>query len=199
MRSRLLAPPRRAALLLALTVALSIAVSIALSVAMSVAISVALPGTARAGEAAPVVADAALEARVLAIASELRCLVCQNQTIADSHAGLAVDLRQQIREMLGKGMSERDVLDYMTQRYGDFVLYRPPLRTTTALLWAGPAVLLLGGVAGLVLLLRRRQRMAPEAFDADLSEAADFDAPEPYSATATPPGRSAHGAARTRR
>ena len=172
---------------------------IALVVVLAAAMSLALPGAARAGEAAPVAADAALEARVLAIASELRCLVCQNQTIADSHAGLAVDLRQQIREMLGKGMSERDVLDYMTQRYGDFVLYRPPLKPTTALLWAGPAALLLGGVAGLVLLLRRRQRMAPEAFDTDPPDTGDFDAPEPYRATGAPPERSAHGAARTRR
>ena len=171
------------------------------------ALLIACCGGAIANEAAPAAADPALEARVLAIAAELRCLVCQNQTIADSHAGLAVDLRQQIRDMLGKGMSERDVLDYMTQRYGDFVRYRPPLKPTTALLWAGPAVLLLGSVVGLVVLLRRRQRLAPEAFDADAPAATDFgapeatdsDSPEPHVAITAPPSRSAHSAARTRR
>ena len=79
-------------------------------------------------------AEPQLEKRVMAVAVELRCLVCQNQTIADSNAGLAVDLRNQTREMLRAGKSEREVLDYMTARYGDFVLYRPPVKPTTALL-----------------------------------------------------------------
>ena len=92
--------------------------------------------------------DPALEARVMVIAEELRCLVCQNQTIADSHADLAVDLRNQIRDMLAKGQSPDQVRDYMTQRYGDFVLYRPPLKTSTVLLWAGPAVLLVAATQG---------------------------------------------------
>jgi cytochrome c-type biogenesis protein CcmH len=110
-------------------------------------------------------ADEALERRVLAIAAELRCLVCQNQTIADSHADLAVDLRRQITEMLQAGKTDREVLDFMTQRYGDFVLYRPPVKPTTALLWAGPALLLAGGAGALVWVLRRRAKMAPEAFE----------------------------------
>ena len=76
-----------------------------------------------------------LEKRVMAIAAELRCLVCQNQTIADSNAELAVDLRNQVREMLRKGQTQDDIVAYMTARYGDFVLYRPPLRQATALLW----------------------------------------------------------------
>jgi cytochrome c-type biogenesis protein CcmH len=93
-----------------------------------------------------------LDRRVMQLASELRCLVCQNQTIADSNADLAVDLRGQIRERLSKGASEREVLDFMVQRYGDFVLYKPPLKASTVLLWCGP-FLLLG--LGIVLLTRR--------------------------------------------
>lgn len=117
--------------------------------------------------APPAAADPALEKRVLAIAAELRCLVCQNETIAASHADLAVDLRNQVRQMLLQGRSEREILDYMTDRYGDFVLYRPPVKTTTALLWFGPALLLVGGLLALWLVLRRRARLAPEAFEAD--------------------------------
>jgi cytochrome c-type biogenesis protein CcmH len=122
---------------------------------------------ASAKEAAPASADPVLEERMLAVASELRCLVCQNQTIADSHADLAVDLRAQVREMLRKGQSEREIIDYMTARYGDFVLYRPPVKATTALLWYGPGLLLVGGLAALWLVLRRRSRLGPENFDPD--------------------------------
>lgn len=124
----------------------------------------------QAKEAAPAAQDPVLEARMLRIAAELRCLVCQNQTIADSNAGLAVDLRNQVREMLVRGQDDKQIIDYMTARYGDFVLYRPPLKATTALLWFGPVVLLLGGVITLALVLRRRSRMAPEMFEADESE-----------------------------
>jgi len=120
-----------------------------------------------AKEAAPEAADPALEARMTRITAELRCLVCQNQTIADSNAGLAVDLRRETRELLKQGKSDAEVVDYMTARYGDFVLYRPPLRTTTLLLWFGPALMLVGGAAVLVIVLRRRSRMAADAFDAD--------------------------------
>ena len=110
---------------------------------------------------------------MMQLANELRCLVCQNQTIADSNAGLAVDLRQQIREMLAKGQGERQILDYMTQRYGDFVLYRPPFKTSTALLWVGPAALLVLALGALIVLLRRRARLGDEAFDADPDLEAD--------------------------
>lgn len=120
-----------------------------------------------AKEAVPASADPALEARVMRLAAELRCLVCQNQTIADSNAGLAIDLRNQVREQLQKGRSEAEIRDYMTARYGDFVLYKPPLKPTTTLLWFGPVVLLVGGVGALVLILRRRNRMGAEHFDAD--------------------------------
>ncbi len=104
-------------------------------------------GLAAAADAPDIAADPALEARVNALTAELRCLVCQNQSIADSHADLAVDLKNQVREQLRSGRSEREVLDYMTQRYGDFVLYRPPFKATTLLLWLGPALLLLIGGA----------------------------------------------------
>ena len=124
----------------------------------------------QAKEAAPAAQDPVLEARMMRIAAELRCLVCQNQTIADSSAGLAVDLRQQVRDMLARGDSEKQILDYMTARYGDFVLYRPPLKGSTAVLWFGPAALLLGGLVTLVVVLRRRSRMAPDMFEADEPE-----------------------------
>ena len=122
---------------------------------------------ARGREAMPAAADAALEAHLKALAQELRCLVCQNQTIADSNAGLAVDLRRETREMLKQGKSDAEIVDYMTARYGDFVLYRPPLRATTVLLWFGPALLLAVGGTVLVMTLRRRSRMAADAFDPD--------------------------------
>ena len=134
--------------------------------------------TASANEAAPAAADPVLEARMLAITAELRCLVCQNQTIADSHADLAIDLRQQVREMLQKGMTEQQITDYMTERYGDFVLYRPPFNRMTLLLWVGPGVMLVAGLAVLVLVLRRRSRMPPERFDADDADAANANAPD---------------------
>jgi cytochrome c-type biogenesis protein CcmH len=120
-----------------------------------------------AKEAAPEAADPALEARMVRITSELRCLVCQNQTIADSNASLAVDLRREARALITQGKSDAEVIDYMTARYGDFVLYRPPMRATTMLLWFGPALMLAGGAAVLILVLRRRSRMADDAFDAD--------------------------------
>ena len=101
-------------------------------------------------------ADPALEARMMVIAEELRCLVCQNETIAASHADLAVDLKNQIRIKLTQGQSQRQILDFMVERYGDFVLYRPPLKTTTVLLWLGPFVLL--GMAALMMVVNIRQR-----------------------------------------
>jgi cytochrome c-type biogenesis protein CcmH len=129
-----------------------------------------------AKEAVPASADPVLEAQVMRIASELRCLVCQNQTIADSHADLAQDLRRQVREMLQRGESEKQITDYMTARYGDFVLYRPPLKATTALLWFGPALLMLAGLAGLVFVLWRRTRMSADRFDPDEDDVnADVD------------------------
>ena len=104
---------------------------------------------------------------MLRVAAELSCLVCQNQTIADSHAGLAEDLRRDIREQLARGATDEQVVQYMTDRYGDFIRYRPPLRGSTALLWLGPGVLLVVGLAVLVLVLRRRSRLQPDRFEPD--------------------------------
>ena len=116
--------------------------------------------------------DAGLERRVTNLAHELRCLVCQNQTIADSNAPLAVDLRNQIREQLAAGKSERDVVDFMVARYGDFVLYRPPLKGSTILLWVGPFAFLVLGFYLLLRFLRRRRIAAPQLSDAERSRAA---------------------------
>ena len=106
-------------------------------------------------EAAPAAEDPALEQRVLEISGELRCLVCQNQTIADSNAPLAIDLKNQVREKLKQGQSNSEITDYMVARYGDFVLYRPPFKATTLVLWLGPLLLL---AAGLFVLFRRLMR-----------------------------------------
>ncbi|MBQ0957577.1 cytochrome c-type biogenesis protein CcmH [Ideonella sp. 4Y11] len=130
-----------------------------------------------AGEARSVADDPALEARMMAIATELRCLVCQNQTVADSHAGLAVDLRQQIREQLAAGKTDEQVRAFMTDRYGDFVLYKPPFNARTALLWGGPALLSLGALLGLGWLLRRRARLPDEAFDPETPDEGLNNAP----------------------
>ncbi len=162
-----------------------------LLVAMSLFAALGLLGTnARAAEALPAAADPELERRMLQITSELRCLVCQNQTVAGSSAGLADDLREQVREMLHKGASNEEIISFMTARYGDFVLYRPPVKTTTVLLWVGPTLLMIGGVAMLIIVLRRRSRMPAEAFDPDEDDdvgAADSTAPNgpkgPASAT----------------
>ena len=117
--------------------------------------------------AVPTATNPALEARMLAITGELRCLVCQNQTIADSHADLAVDLRQEVRELIGKGRSDAEIRRYMTDRYGDFVLYRPPLKPTTWALWLGPALLLLVAAVALVAVIRRRARLPDDRFEPD--------------------------------
>jgi cytochrome c-type biogenesis protein CcmH len=103
---------------------------------------------------------AALERRVQTLSEELRCLVCQNQSLADSHAPLAVDLKNEVREKLRQGASEADVITFMTERYGDFVLYRPPLKATTLLLWFGPGLLLVAGLLALFMRLRRRAAAA---------------------------------------
>ena len=115
-----------------------------------------------ASEATPVAADPVLEAKVQSLSEVLRCLVCQNQNLADSHADLAIDLKNQVREMLRQGQTEKQVIDYMVERYGDFVLYRPPLKSTTWLLWGAPFILLFGGLAGLFWLLKRRHGVSEE-------------------------------------
>jgi cytochrome c-type biogenesis protein CcmH len=123
---------------------------------------------AAAEEARPLADNPQVEARLKTLAVELRCLVCQNQTLADSNAPLAEDLRREVREMITKGMSDREIIDFLVQRYGDFVLYRPPWKATTTLLWLGPFLLLIAGATALVLALRRRQK---KLVDVTLSEA----------------------------
>jgi len=120
-----------------------------------------------AKEAIPAAENPALEAQMMQIAKELRCLVCQNQTIAESHAALAIDLRQQVREQLLAGKTSDQIYTYMTARYGDFVLYRPPLKSSTYLLWLGPIVLMVLGLMALLLVLHRRSKLPDNAFDAD--------------------------------
>ena len=112
--------------------------------------------------------DPELQERYERLTRELRCLVCQNETIADSNAMLAADLRREVRELLGNGAADAEVRAFMTERYGDFVLYRPPVAPRTWLLWAAPALLLLGaiGIAAIVILRRvRAARANPAALD----------------------------------
>ena len=122
---------------------------------------------AHAADALPT--ESALDKRVTALAQDLRCLVCQNQTIADSQAPLAIDLKNQIREKIAQGMSNEQIIDYMVQRYGDFVLYRPPVKAATLGLWFGPAALLILGLVVLFRYLARRRREQPT--DAPLTAA----------------------------
>ena len=135
----------------------------------------AFSGVALAGEAAPAAADPVLEKRVMAVSEELRCLVCQNQTLADSNAPLAVDLRDQVREKMQAGMSNEDIVEYMVARYGDFVRYRPPLKATTWFLWFGPLLLLVTGIFVLVRRLRARPSEAePELNESERARAASL-------------------------
>ncbi len=115
-----------------------------------------------AKDAQPLADDPQLEERVMAVSRELRCLVCQNETLADSRADLAVDLRNQIREQMKAGKSDKEVVEFVTARYGDFVLYRPPIRPSTYLLWFGPFVLLLGALVFLFRYVRRRRELILE-------------------------------------
>ncbi|MCS7100658.1 MAG: cytochrome c-type biogenesis protein CcmH [Burkholderiaceae bacterium] len=119
-------------------------------------------GGAGANPAQPTADDPVAAAREVRLAAQLRCLVCQNQSIADSNADLAKDLRNKLREQIAAGKSDEEIIAFMTARYGDFVLYRPPFKTTTALLWLGPALLLAAGALVVVRLLRARRRAAAE-------------------------------------
>ena len=135
---------------------------------MSVALFMAGAAAAQDKQAQPMAQDPALEARVMVIAEELRCLVCQNETIAASHADLAVDLRNQIRVKLRQGQSPGQIRDFMVQRYGDFVLYNPPLKPATVLLWAGPFVLLVLAALAMGAAIRARRRAgAGQPFSAE--------------------------------
>src|SRR6266540_7358128 len=114
---------------------------------------------AMAKEAQPTSDDPQLEQRVMKLSQELRCLVCQNETLADSRADLAEDLRRQIREQMKAGKSDQEILAFLTDRYGDFVLYNPPVKKTTYLLWFGPFILLIAGTGVLYRYLKRRREL----------------------------------------
>jgi cytochrome c-type biogenesis protein CcmH len=115
--------------------------------------------------AAPALADDALDARLKSLETQLRCLVCQNETLAESAAPLADDLRKEVRELAVAGKSDDDIRAYLVARYGDFVLYKPPMKPVTYLLWFGPFLLLFGGLVAWLLVLRRRARMKAAAGD----------------------------------
>ena len=114
-------------------------------------------------ETVPAAEDPVREQRVMRLASELRCLVCQNQSLADSNADLAVDLRNQVREQMKAGRNDAEIRDFMVARYGDFVLYNPPFKSTTLLLWVGPFLLLVIGAARLTIYVRRRRERIADA------------------------------------
>lgn len=111
--------------------------------------------TVWANEAQPLAADPVVEARLVAISDELRCLVCQNESLSGSRADLALDLRRELRELIRQGQSDEQIKAFMVARYGDFILYRPPVKSTTWLLWAGPFVMLLLGLLVLLRVIRR--------------------------------------------
>ena len=131
-----------------------------LLIACGVALAV-LAGPAPADEALPTLNDPVAAKREVELAKQLRCLVCQNETIADSRAGLAVDLRNKLREQMAAGKSDAEIIAFMTERYGDFVLYRPPLKATTVLLWVGPFLLLAVGLLIGWRAVRARAKAAP--------------------------------------
>lgn len=119
-----------------------------------------------AGEAPPLADDPVVEQRLMAISEELRCLVCQNETLAASRAELAQDLRREVRNLIKAGKTDPEIMEFLVSRYGDFVRYRPAVKPMTWMLWFGPFLLLIGGVVVLVRVVRRNQRRAePAALD----------------------------------
>jgi cytochrome c-type biogenesis protein CcmH len=130
---------------------------------------------ATAMEARPNADDPDLERRLLALTADLRCVVCQNESLAESRAPLAKDLRQEVRELMRQGRSDREVVEYLTARYGDFVLYRPPFKPATYLLWIGPALFL--GVGGITWFLTIRRRQRATAADRILDDDSRTDPP----------------------
>jgi cytochrome c-type biogenesis protein CcmH len=130
-------------------------------VSILILVLISLAAAALAKEAKPV-EDPQIEQRMQALTQQLRCLVCQNETLADSRADLAEDLRKEIREQMKAGKSDQEIIAFLTQRYGDFVLYKPPVKATTYLLWFGPFVLLLGGTLVLYRYLKHRREIIQE-------------------------------------
>lgn len=130
---------------------------------LAVALLGLLPLSAWAGEAKDLAQDPVVEKRMVALAENLRCLVCQNESLASSHAELAEDLRREVREQIRAGKTDKQITDYLVARYGDFVLYKPPMKSYTILLWYGPFALLLIGAGVLFYQLRQRRKTVPEA------------------------------------
>jgi len=122
-----------------------------------------LPTFSYAGEAKDLAEDPVLEKRMVGLAEKLRCLVCQNESLASSRSELANDLRREVREQMNKGKSDQEIIDYLVSKYGDFVLFDPPMKRYTLLLWYGPFALLLIGLVGLVIQLRKRKNEISEA------------------------------------
>jgi cytochrome c-type biogenesis protein CcmH len=122
-----------------------------------------LPASAFAGEAKDLAQDPVVEKRMIGLAENLRCLVCQNESLASSHAELAEDLRREVREQIRMGKSDKEILDYLVARYGDFVLYDPPVKSYTVLLWFGPFALFLVGGGILFYQVRKRRETVPDA------------------------------------
>src|SRR5690606_32524063 len=129
-------------------------------------LNITMLDSARAIDVAPAFDDPAVQARYERLARQLRCLVCRSETIADSNAQLAVDLRRQLRELIADGRSDQEILQYMTDRYGDYVLYKPPLVPRTLLLWAAPVLLVLGGAAAAFVVIARKSKL-PDTDPAD--------------------------------
>jgi len=121
-----------------------------------IALCVISLGLSFAKDAAPLADDPVIEQRLISISEEMRCLVCQNESLAGSRSDLANDLRREIRTLIKEGKSDDQIRSFMVERYGDFVLYRPPVKPITWLLWIGPFIILLIGIAGLLTYLRRR-------------------------------------------
>jgi len=129
---------------------------------LAIALLCLLPFTAWAGEAKELAEDPAVEKRMVALAENLRCLVCQNESLASSHAELAEDLRREVREQIRAHKTDQEITEYLVVRYGDFVLYQPPMKSYTVLLWFGPFALLLIGAGVLFYQLRQRRQTVPE-------------------------------------
>jgi cytochrome c-type biogenesis protein CcmH len=138
--------------------------------ALFVAALVLFSTSALAIDTEPAFKDPAMQARYENLINQLRCLVCQNQTIADSEASLAGDLRREVRELMAEGRTDKQIMDFLTARYGDFVLYDPPVKPRTYLLWAAPGLLVIVGLGAAIMVIIRRARVArenPAALDAD--------------------------------
>jgi cytochrome c-type biogenesis protein CcmH len=133
-----------------------------------------LVNVAHADEATPLASDPVLEQRLISISEEMRCLVCQNESLSGSRSELAQDLRREIRDLIKQGKTDAEIRTFMVDRYGDFILYRPPVKPTTWLLWIGPFVLMFAGIMALLMYLRRRNtQMATTALSDDENKRID--------------------------